>query len=73
MDDTCPVCGGTGILDNESWLDSLSTEEKADAIKSIVFGVVGEFIRERTTSNRWFSREYWLDWLKKEHEEGKFL
>lgn len=73
VDGTCPVCDGTGILDNEHWLGSLSTEEKADAIKSIVFDVVGEFIRERTPSNRWFKKEYWLNWLKREHEEGKFL
>lgn len=54
---------------NYDWLNSLPMEEQAEAISNLVFRATGEFIRERVVSNRWFKKEYWLEWLKQPHAE----
>ena len=55
-------------LTNYDWLNSLPIDEQAEAIAKLVFKATGEFNRERTPSNRWFEKEYWLAWLKEVHK-----
>lgn len=54
---------------NYDWLNSLPIEEQAEAMANLVFRATGEYNRERYPSNRWFKKEYWLEWLKQPHEQ----
>ncbi len=56
-------------MTNEEYLSTCTTEQLAEAIAKLVFKATGEFNRERTPSNRWFKKEYWLSWLQEQHDE----
>lgn len=62
----CPICGGTGDTTNnipptnEQWFCSLPTEKKAEQLHMI--SCIS--LESKEDDIRW-----WVDWLKKEHEE----
>ena len=71
----CDRCDGTGkepLQTNYDWLNSLPIEKQAEAIANLVFRATGEYNRERYPSNRWFKKEYWLEWLKQPHKEDNY-
>lgn len=62
----CKRCNGTGeiFVDNESWFNRLSTEEKAQALNDLYWDTVWEFQHsEVEVTSKWFKK-----WLKSEHE-----
>jgi len=65
----CPVYyPKKGIMTNEEWFCSLSTEEKVKALLDLREKIRQKMRAELGSENKFHKGDYYRDWLKEKHE-----